>query len=41
LRTTIEEMQAQGVNILASPDAFGESEVLLEGIIPGLPVELP
>jgi hypothetical protein len=41
LRTTIEEMQAQGVNILASPDAYSESEVLLEGIIPGLPVELP
>jgi len=41
LRTSIEEMQALGVNILASPDAFGESEVLLEGVITGLPVEMP
>jgi hypothetical protein len=38
LRTTLEEMQARGVNVLDSPDTFGENEILLEGIIRGLEV---
>ncbi len=38
LRTTIEEMQARGVNILESPDYYDESELLLEGRIEGLQV---
>jgi hypothetical protein len=41
LQTTIEQMQARGVNILTSPDAFDESEVLLEGRIGGLQVTQP
>ena len=41
LETTIEQMQARGVNILTSPDAFDEAEVLLEGRIPGLQVTTP
>jgi hypothetical protein len=38
LQTTIEEMQARGVNILWSPDNFDEDDVLLEGTIPYLQV---
>jgi len=38
LNTTLEEMQARGVNILTSPDAYNESEVLLEGTITDLGV---
>lgn len=41
LRSTIEEMQARGVNILWSPDEFDESEILLEGSIGGLQVMRP
>jgi hypothetical protein len=41
LQTTLEEMQAQGVNILWSPDEFDEYEVLLEGRIEGLQVTQP
>jgi RHS repeat-associated protein len=36
LRTTIEELQSRGINVLQSPDLFGESEVLVEGIVRGL-----
>jgi hypothetical protein len=38
LQTTIEEMQARGVNMLKSPDYFDEDEVLLGGRIGGLQV---
>lgn len=38
LQTTIEEMQARGVNMLESPDYFDEDEVLLEGRIGGVQV---
>ena len=41
LQTTVEEMEARGVNILESPDYFDESEVLLEGVIDGLQVTRP
>lgn len=41
LQTTIEEMQARGVNILSSPDQFDEAELLLEGRIGGLQVTQP
>jgi hypothetical protein len=41
LQTTLEEMQARGVNILWSPDEFDEAEVLLEGRIEGLQVTQP
>lgn len=41
LETTIEELQARGVNVLASPDLFGESEVLVEGSVDNLRVSLP
>lgn len=41
LQTTIEEMQARGVNILWSPDSYGESELLFEGTIDGLQVTQP
>jgi hypothetical protein len=41
LQTTIEEMQASGVNIFESPDYFDESELLLEGRIGGLQVTQP
>jgi hypothetical protein len=41
LRSSIEEMQARGVNILSSPDQFDESEILLEGRIGGLRVTKP
>jgi len=41
LQTTIEEMQARGVNILESPDVYEESEILLEGRIEGLQVTQP
>ena len=41
LETTIEEMQATGVNIFTSPDAYEEAEVLLEGRIGGLQVRQP
>jgi hypothetical protein len=41
LRTTLEEMQARGVNILESPDAYDEAEILLEGRIEGLQVTQP
>lgn len=41
LQTTIEEMQARGVNILESPDYYDESEILLEGTIDGLKVTQP
>ena len=41
LQTTIEEMQARGVNIFESPDCFEESEILLEGRIGGLQVTQP
>jgi hypothetical protein len=41
LQSTIEEMQARGVNILWSPDQFDESELLLEGRIEGLEVTKP
>jgi hypothetical protein len=34
-------MQARGVNILESPDAYDESEVFLEGRIVGLRVRKP
>jgi hypothetical protein len=36
LQTTVEEMQARGVNIFESPDYYDESELLLEGRIGGL-----
>ncbi len=38
LRSTLEEMQRRGVPIIPSPDAYEESEILLEGVIPGLEV---
>jgi hypothetical protein len=41
LQTTIEEMQARGVNILSSPDNYDEAEILLEGRIGGLQVTRP
>jgi hypothetical protein len=41
LQTTIEETQARGVNILESPDAYEEAEILLEGVIDGLEVTQP
>lgn len=41
LETTMEEMQARGVNIFDSPDSYYESEILLEGTIDGLGVTLP
>lgn len=41
LRTTLEEMQARGVNVLTSPDAYGESEWLVEGIVDRLGVSGP
>jgi hypothetical protein len=41
LQTAIEEMQARGANILESPDAYDESEILLEGRIEGLQVTQP
>jgi hypothetical protein len=41
LQTTIEDMQAAGVNIFDSPDAYDESEILLEGRIEGLQVTQP
>ncbi len=41
LQTTIEEMQARGVNMLWSPDYFDESELLFEGRIGGLQVTQP
>lgn len=41
LQTTIEEMQASGVNIFESPDYFDESKLLLEGRIGGLQVTQP
>lgn len=33
LQTTIEEMQARGVNIFDSPDYYDEGEILLEGLM--------
>lgn len=41
LQTTIEKMQASGVNIFESPDYLDESELLLEGRIGGLQVRQP
>jgi hypothetical protein len=41
LQTTIEEMQARGVNIFDSPDYFDESEILLGGTVDGLQVTQP
>jgi hypothetical protein len=41
LQTTVEEMQASGVNIFESRDHFDESELLLEGRIGGLRVTQP
>jgi hypothetical protein len=41
LQTTIEEMQARGVNILWSPNLFDEEEILLEGRIEGVQVTRP
>lgn len=41
LQTIIEEMLARGVNILESPDAYDEAEILLEGRIEGLQVTQP
>lgn len=41
LHTTIEEMQGRGVNIVSSPDIYGESELLLEGTIGNLGVMSP
>jgi hypothetical protein len=41
LQTTIEEMQASGMNIFESPDYFDESELLLEGRVRGLQVTQP
>jgi hypothetical protein len=31
LQTTLEELQGRGINFLTSPDAYGESEWLVEG----------
>lgn len=36
LHTTTEELQAQGINMLRSPDTFNEAEVLVEGAVNGL-----
>ena len=41
LQTSDEEMLARGMNILESPDAFDEAEILLEGKIGGLQVTQP
>jgi hypothetical protein len=41
LRTTIEAMQVRGVNMLESPDAYDEAEILFEGRIGGLEVTPP
>jgi hypothetical protein len=38
LHTTVEDLQARGVNILASPDRFRESEILVQGRVEGLTV---
>ncbi len=41
LQTSVEEMPGRGMNILESPDAFDEAEILLEGKIGGLQVTQP
>jgi hypothetical protein len=41
LQSTVEELRARGVNILASPDRFGESEILVQGRVEGLTVLRP
>ena len=41
LRTTIEAMQARGVNMLELRDAYDEAEILFEGRIGGLQVTQP
>jgi hypothetical protein len=38
LHTTVEDLRARGVNILASPDTYGEREILIQGRVEGLTV---
>ncbi|MCW3037468.1 MAG: hypothetical protein JWM17_2780, partial [Actinobacteria bacterium] len=38
LHTTVEDLQARGVNVLSSPDRFHESEILVQGRVEGLTV---
>jgi hypothetical protein len=38
LHTTVEELRARGINVLASPDRFNESEILVQGRVEGLTV---
>ena len=41
LRTTLEGLQARGINVLTSPDVYGENEWLVEGTVDRLGVFRP
>jgi hypothetical protein len=41
LETTIGELQARGITVLPSPDAFGEAEVLVDGVVTNVKVTNP